>query len=239
MNNPISPDFDWSSLYEKYDATCKRFNPDAPSLFAFVSKPKNDRHLYYALMDRIAGERDTNGFIGLGTYEGILYWKLYSQPAAIKNVSWRIRQDSKLQGAIQKTLENLGKRLPNTVSEDIEEIRHLYQLVEHYGQGLYGLSNSCALPARSTLLHFLYPSTIPIFDKQVLLAVGVAEKDANKKYPILFDYIQFAWDISKNSYIPRYWQETPLRLLDMALWVIRDKQKLLNKPFHRIAYRSR
>jgi hypothetical protein len=227
MYNPIPPDFDWSSLYAKYDATCKRFDQNAPSLFAIDPKPRNDRHLYYALLDRIKSEKDRNGYIGLGTYEGILYWKLYSQPAAVKTVCSRIREDIALQKAIEKTLEKLGKQLPQVVSEVTEEVSQLYQLLHNHGNGLYGLSNACALPARSTFLHFLYPSTVPIFDKQVLLAVGVTEKDANKKQNVLFDYIPFAWGVSKNSYIPQGWQETPLRLVDMALWVIRNKQ---NRP---------
>ncbi len=223
MKNPITPDFNWSSLYEKYDATCKRFEPGAPSLFAFASKPKNDRYLYYALIDRIARERGENGFIGLGTYEGILYWKLYSQPAAVKTVCSRIREDTAVQRTIQERLNRLAERLPSEVSENIEEVSGLYRIVQDCRAGLYGLSNSCALPARSTILHFLYPSTVPIFDKQVLLAVGVPEKDANKKQDVLFKYIQHAWDISKKTYIPHDWQETPLRLVDMALWVIRNK----------------
>ena len=224
MNNPIGTDFDWSSIYRKYDATCKRFDPDAPSLFAFGEKPRNDRYLYYGLIKRVMEEMAADGCIGLGTYEAILYWKLYSQPAAVKNVCWRIRQDGALQRAIQDTLQKLSILLPQTVLADIIQIRHLYDLLQSYGNSLYGMASSCALPARSTLFHFIYPNAIPIFDKQVLLAVGVTEKDANKKHHTLFDYIQFAWDISKNSHIiPQDWQETPLRLLDMALWVIRDR----------------
>jgi len=88
---------------------------------------------------------------------------------------------------------------------------------------MYGLSNSCALPARSTFLHFLYPDTVPIFDKHVLRAVKITGKDANKKQDVLFDFIPFVWGISKNSKVPVDWAETPLRLIDMALWVNRGK----------------
>lgn len=169
-------------------------------------------------------EMAADGCIGLGTYEAILYWKLYSQPAAVKNVCWRIRQNDVIQRAIQKTLQTLCQQLPPTVAEDISQMQQLYRLMNQHGNTLYGMANSFALPARSTLLHFLYPNMVPIFDKQVLLAVGVTEKNANKKYDILLEYIQFAWEISKKStIIPQGWQETPLRLLDMALWVIRDR----------------
>ena len=111
----------------------------------------------------------------------------------------------------------------------MEEVNQIFHVVQRHSDGLYGLSNSCALPARSTFLHFLYPSTVPIFDKQVLRAVGVAEKGANRRSHVMFDYIQFAWDISESPYIPRDWQETPIRLVDMALWVIRDKKNRQNK----------
>ncbi len=234
MNSPITPDFDWSILYENYDRTCKRFDRDAPSLSSFSPKPLNDRCLYYDLIVRIARERKEKGFITLGTYEGILYWKLYSQPAAVEKICRRIRDDIARQKNIEKTLKNLGNQLPHAVSEELEEVDRIFQVLQHHRRGLYGLSNSCALPTRSTFLHFLYPSTVPIFDKQVLIAVGVKEKDANKNHHVLLDYIQFAWDISKSPYIPQDWQETPLRLVDMALWVIRDKQNRLKKSSNQI-----
>ena len=225
MKNPISTDFDWSSLYDRYDATCKCFNPDAPSLSTLTEKPKNDRYLYYSLIKRVHDERSANGNIGLGTYEAILYWKLYSQPAAVKNVCRRIHGDVSIQKIIQKALRDLLCQLPQKASQDILQIKQLYQLMEQGGGTLFGIADSCALPARSTLLHFLYPNIVPIFDKQVLLAVGVTEKNANKKHDILFDYIQFAWDICKKpNIIPQDWLESPLRLLDMALWVIRGKK---------------
>ena len=131
MRDPISSNFDWSSLYKEYDATCKRFDPQAPSLLTFVSKPRNDRYLYYALMDRIAHEKSKNGFIGLGTYEGILYWKLYSQPAAVKNICLRIREETNLQRDIQRRLESLGDQLPRVLCEDIAQVSNAYQIVHN------------------------------------------------------------------------------------------------------------
>jgi hypothetical protein len=239
VKNPITPNFDWSSLYDSYDATCKRFDSNTSSLHGFALKPKNDRYLYYALIDKVKNERQKKGFIELNTYEAILYWKLYSQPAAVKNVCSRIRENDSIQGAIQKALINLGESLPQTLPENIEEVTQLYETVQRYAGGLYGLSNSCALPARSTFLHFFYPSTVPIFDKQVLLAVGIVDKDANKKQNILLNYIEFSWEISKDSNVPQDWQETPLRLIDMALWVIRDKQSKHNPAMQRTSFGRR
>lgn len=221
MKNPIAHNFDWSSLYFKYDATCKRFDPYSPSLYAFQPKPVNDRELYYFLIEKVA----KTGRIDLGTYEGIMYWKLYSQPAAVANVCYKIRKNALIQENITNSLVKLNKELPNTLTKEINAVKDIFFIVQQNAQGLYGLSNSCALPVRSTLLHFLYPDAIPIFDKQVLLAVGVNEKDANRKYQYLYEYIQHAWNISGSSIIPHNWKESPLRLIDMALWVLRGRKE--------------
>ena len=34
MNNPITSDYDWSTLYDEYDCTSKRFVQDAPYLYS-------------------------------------------------------------------------------------------------------------------------------------------------------------------------------------------------------------
>jgi hypothetical protein len=161
----------------------------------------------------------------LGTYEAILYWKLYSQPAATENVCARIHNDGDIQEKIEKALKELGEQLTMTkVTEDINSINNLYNLLDNHGRNLFGLKDSCALPARTTLLHFLYPNVVPLFDKQVLLAVGVAKQNANRRRGCLYQYIEFAWRESKQANIPKDWQETPLRLFDMALWVIRGSR---------------
>ena len=223
MHNQIGNNFDWSSLYQRYDATCRGFDPTSPYLYDFTESPINDRHLYYFLVAKVKNERATKDCIGLGTYEGILYWKLYSQPAATKNVCARIRNSKPIQTEIEAALRGLSKKLPLKVTEDISSIIHLYDLLDGYAPKLHGLKDTCALPARTTLLHFLYPNVIPLFDKQVLLAVGVDEPGANRKWDRLYQYTHFAWRESKKANIPKDWQETPLRLIDMALWVIRGQ----------------
>lgn len=222
MRNPVNNDFDWSSLYKRYDDTCRRFDPTYPYLYDLTEKPKNDRYLYNSLVKKVNKERTSKGCIGLGTYEAILYWKLYSQPAATMNVCARIRNDKSIQEGIKTALRGFGEQLSATeVTENIVSIKNLYNLLDNYGRQLFGLKDPCALPTRTTLLHFLYPNVIPLFDKQVLLAVGVNEKGANRSHDCLYQYIKFAWRESKNPNIPKDWQETPIRLLDMALWVIR------------------
>lgn len=226
MKNPIK-NFEWGSLYVKYDETCKRFDSYSPSLHAIEPKPKNDRELYYALVDKVEDELLSKGFLSLGTYEAILYWKLYSQPAAVKTVCSRIRQDTAVQKSIEKSLMNLDVPNASSLQRDLTLMRRLYKSIGNSCKQMHGISSSTAIPARSTLLHFLYPNVVPIFDKQVLLAVGVTEKNANAKYEFLFDYIPFAWKLASDStIIPQQgWRETPLRLLDMALWVIRGNTK--------------
>jgi len=88
------------------------------------------------------------------------------------------------------------------------------------------MKTPCSLAVRTTFLHFAYPEVIPLFDKQVLLAVGVCERKANQKLHYLFEYMQHAWTLSADpSLVPTNWQESPLRLLDMALWVNRGMGK--------------
>jgi hypothetical protein len=224
MYNPIDNNFNWSTLYREYDNTCRRFDSDSPYLYDLKERPKNDRDLYYFLVTKVKEEIITEGFIKLGTYEAILYWKLYSQPAALKNVCVRIRNDQMIQTDIEATLKLISGQLALVnVTEDINTIKRLYNLVDKYAHKLFGLKDACALPARTTLLHFFYPGIIPLFDKQVLLAVGVTEQGANRRQDYLYKYIEFAWRESKKTNIPKKWHETPLRLLDMALWVTRGQ----------------
>ncbi len=226
MRNPVK-DFDWDTLYARYDRACKRFDSQRPSLYATEPKPKNDRELYYLLVDRAENELLSKKLISLGTYEPILYWKFYSQPAAAKRVCTRIRQDGSMQKSIERSLVNLNLPDKSSLKRDLPSMRELYKSIDDSCKQMHGLKSSTAIPARSTLLHFLFPNVVPIFDSQVLLAVGVTQKNANKKYKYLFDYIPFAWELaSDNAIIPRKgWRETPLRLLDMALWVIRGNAK--------------
>lgn len=197
-------------------------------LFMLLKKPKNDRELYYLLIERVQKERNKNGSISLGTYEAIMYWKLYSQATAVKTICSKIRTDNRIQSNIIHGLRSIGSLLPTTLKHNINDIQKLYQSLSTHCQLLHGLKNTCALPARSTFLHFHYPDIIPIFDKQVLIAVGISEENANTKYKYLFEYIQFAWDISNDlSIFPQNKQETLLRLLDMVLWVNRGKNKCI------------
>jgi hypothetical protein len=227
MYNPIGRSFNWKSLYDIYDKTSYRFDPTVPYLYIFTEKPKNDRFLYYMIVKKVKDEMNKIGYISLGTYEAILYWKLCSQPAAVANVCKTIRNDKDRQVILDKELRRCIPKLPKSIKNDVKVIKNLYDFFDNYGCHLFGVKNSCSLPTRSTLFHFLYPETVPIFDKQVLLAVGVTEKDANQNRNRLYEYTQFVWEESIKLNIPQDWPESPIRLFDMALWVIRGTKNKL------------
>ena len=87
-----------------------------------------------------------------------------------------------------------------------------------------GSATECRLPVRSTFLHFLYPASVPIFDKMVLQAVGIHESGANQDISVFERYLPFAWELedrySAASEVCSV--EQPLRRIDMALWIIRN-----------------
>ena len=223
MHNPLNR-FEWDYLYKGYDSACNRFDINSPSLAELEPKPKNDRFLYCQLVKRIEAEREIDSTISLGTYEAILYWKLYSQPAAVTNTCKKITNELRIGEAISYALPKLMLELPMTIERNSDVVKNLFSTIDLYKKSLYGMKNSCSLPVRSTFLHFLYPNVVPIFDKQVLLAVGVNSKNANKDFSIFLEYLEFAWTLSdRKSLIPTDLKETPLRLLDMALWVNRGK----------------
>jgi hypothetical protein len=71
----------------------------------------------------------------------------------------------------------------------------------------------------------------------VLRAIGLWEQGANHRYPVLEKYLPIAWDLAdkyateissfKNeSPVPVI--ESPIRIIDMALWVNRGRVKLTN-----------
>ena len=82
MKDPLST-FDWTGLYERYDALCQRFDPTAVEVPNDVS---SDRQLYYWLIDNAHMLLREDTASQLNWYKAALYWKLYSQPAAVSNL---------------------------------------------------------------------------------------------------------------------------------------------------------
>ena len=69
-------------------------------------------------------------------------------------------------------------------------------------------------------LHFFNPSVVPIFDRMVLQAVGLWSPGANTRLAVLEAYLPIAWQLADEyATRPREFVETPVRLIDMALWV--------------------
>lgn len=70
-----------------------------------------------------------------------------------------------------------------------------------------------------------YPHVVPIFDRMVLQAVGVNDNKANQSEGVFRRYLPHAWGLAdrhgKHAQERFQFQETPLRLVDMALWVKR------------------
>lgn len=223
MHDPLVA-FDWTSLYRRYDESCRRFNSQSPHLARFGSdRPASDRSLYYRLIDCYcpAVRQDEPDPVGL--YEALLYWKLYSQGTTAHHLA-KMAPGTELRASAAASLPRLLARLPEGLDRDVDIVVRTVQELDEYG--LPRMKGRCAIPVRSTFLHFLYPSTIPVFDRMVLQAVGVDRKNANKDYSVFREFLSFAWALA-DRYAQRAslaHREPPLRLIDMALWVDRGKR---------------
>ena len=209
MNDPLE-NFNWETLHERYDNLCNGFNNDSEYLSYFKSRPKSDRELYYFLI------REFSRGVNLDLYKAMLYWKLYSQPAAVANILGRINNHSD----VENKLTILSKRLSLKIERNIDDIVELVQINKI---SIFGMGGNNTFPVRTTFLHFVYPEIIPVFDKMILQAVGIEENNANHDIQVLKEYIPFAWELTDKykSQFNKSWQETSIRLIDMALWVNR------------------
>jgi hypothetical protein len=220
MDDPLGG-FDWASLYGNYDECCAGFNPRTPHLARFGSdRPASDRMLYYRLIAAYSPAGRARESDPVGMYKALLYWKLYSQhttPSMFRR--WCAEGGGFDRATIE--LPRLLAALPPTLNRDIESVVGVVQgLGKH---ALPGMQSAATVPVRTTFLHFIFPSSVPIFDRMVLRAVGECGRDANKSYEVLREYLPFAWRLADKyaavAGIGR--SESPLRLLDMALWVNR------------------
>lgn len=220
--------FNWHTLYNRYDALCKDFSPAVPYLAAIRPRPQSDRELYYCLLERIHSERNSPEGITLETYEALLYWKYYSQPAAIVNVCKKVRQDPE-RSKLRFELKKVSHSLPDALTRNKNDI--LCLVLNKFN--LLGLKSQDALPTRTAFLHMIYPNIVPVFDQMVLKAVGAWDsKYANKSIKHLEKYLEYAWELAEkhSTDFPTNMRETPLRLIDMALWVTRDSGKGKTSP---------
>ena len=221
MRDPLNG-FDWSSLYRNYDNRCLGFDPTSVFISApEVDRPKSDRTLYYQLVKLFSEERRNSITDPMGIYEALLYWKLYSQSTASYNLDKWLRQDASKRKSAQKELLQLFQELPTSLERSpsaiVEQVKWLGKFQ------LPGMASDCALPVRTTFLHSLYPSVVPIFDQMVLKAVDAWDKNANHKTSVLKKYLPFAWELVEQhaQQISSFTNEGPMRVIDMALWVSR------------------
>ena len=217
MIDPLE-NFEWNRLYELYDKLCVKFNPKSIYLFSNYQLPK-DRDLYYELVKNFDHSKITKA-IKLNDYKAMLYWKLYSQPAAVANILNNIESrepdlNTKLNKAVRSLPEKLNDK--NIIIKVIKD-NELFSI--------HGMKTPTSLPVRSTFLHFFYPDVVPVFDRMVLQAVGENREDANHDINVMEEYILFNWmlaDKYKNRFNSK-WCETPVRIIDMALWIARGNK---------------
>lgn len=218
MTDPLVG-FDWTTLYRRYDAACRRFDPHSVHLEAVRPKAESDRSLYYRLLQiaapDISGVRQA---ANIGWYEALLYWKLYSQPAALHNIGEWLRKDDTRRGRNAEQLRFLLAEMPSTIPQQVTAITSLLKSIDRHQLDGMGMT---ALPVRSTFLHILYPTVVPIFDKMVRRAVGLPEDDQSLE--IFCEYLPHAWALARRhaEQLTRF-KETPVRLTDMALWITRN-----------------
>jgi hypothetical protein len=123
----------------------------------------------------------------------------------------------------QKRLIDLLSTLPPNLEKSQAQIIKLIRSFNNFR--IPGMANNAAIPVRTTFLHFIYPNVVPIFDQMVLRAIGLWEPGANHRYPVLEKYLPIAWGFAE-KYTPQFSSfksESPIRLIDMALWVNRGQ----------------
>jgi hypothetical protein len=212
MSDPLVG-FDWRTVHALYDVTCRGFKSNSKHLRGFYLGATNDRFLYHKLVATAVSE--VRSRLDADWYEALLYWKLYSQPAPLSKITeWR-------QSLAPGLLGDFLAKLPTTIPRKVQDVVDLVELVDTFQ--FPGMKSCTALPVRTTLLHILYPNTVPIFDKMVLNAVGAWRKGASQRISVLRQYIAHAWELTdKHTQQLSGFEESPVRLIDMALWVKRS-----------------
>ena len=221
MSDPLAG-FDWTKLYNRYDTKCSRFGPHSEHLKEVLPAPATDRSLYYHLVQAastsISGPRSG---LDVGWYKALLYWKLYSQ--RYEKIAGWLPNDESSRRRNTEQLRFLLAKMPATIPQQLPAITSLLNIIDTYG--LPGMKTATALPVRSTFLHILYPTVVPIFDSMVLRAVGVTREGANQSIDVFCEYLPHAWALArKHTQRLTGFKETPVRLTDMALWIVRDSE---------------
>ena len=233
MNDPLT-NFDWASLCKLYDARCAGFDHQSEHLVRFTqNRPESDRLLYYQLIEYYSLENRTNDSDPVSLYKAMLYWKLYSQRTTDYMFSTKWASGDGFERA-QTELPRLLKSLPTTLDRNVEAVISAVKALGEFK--LPGMGNG-TIPVRTTFLHFLFPSSVPIVDIMVLRAVGEGKSHrTNKKCEkinekVLSEYLPIVWSLTDKHAFKATdgHSETPLRLIDMALWITRGSKGKLTR----------
>ncbi len=234
--NPLGQ-FNWNAniIANDYDthADIKRFKSNLHYLDEiFDPLPETDRQLYSLLIDRVQNEFHNESLMELETYAGIVYWKLYSQPMALRRLIGPMLQSSEawapeVEGDIRTMLIylQLENILPFEISKKAQTVIDLVTSFNYLPCTLRGMTSPAALPMRMTFLHFVYPDIVPLFDKMVLRALGVSRKNASNQIDCLYGCIDKLYSLEQQYLdeivpISNTLDIGYLRALDMALWVM-------------------
>lgn len=209
----------WELLAIRYDQTCRRFDSQSPHLNVFESKrPSSDRGLYSQLVRELSQNRRDSHSNPLGLIKAVLYWKYYSQGTANRNIELLGEPGASQHSESVEAARDMLSLLPVAIERNIDHVIDLVRTVSKPALPCFG---NTALPTKTTLLHLAYPAVVPIFDKQVLKAVG-EPGTGNHSYTALRAYLPHAWKLA-DLYAPKTstTEYSSLRAVDMAPWVHR------------------
>jgi len=131
-----------------------------------------------------------------------------------------IDRDAGLQEILRKNLFSFNS-YPALIQRNRDLILELVQRT--LSLKLYGTR----LPVCTTVLHYLYPNFVPIFDQMILRAAGydreeIKRKQLNQSQELYYEYLQHHWSmVDKYANKISAFRETPVRVVEMALWVSR------------------
>ena len=150
MTDALS-NFDWLTLYPRYDATCKCFDNSSVHLSAYdSSRPRTDRELYYRLINSLSVPTRTSLADPVAIYEALLYWKLYSQPVTDSNLNRWLRSNAVTRQRICEDFQRLLESLPIRIEKRADAVIDLISSLGHYQIPGLGKDRYAALPVRTT-----------------------------------------------------------------------------------------
>lgn len=214
MDRDPSSGFDWSGLYRRYDDLCTRFSSAVPQLVlpeddSVTELPHTDRNLYYRLTKSFRCVRSYDPDRAAHVYTAMLYWKHY----------WNHRRLPVLTSWGREAREPL-RRLLNALPTRLD--RNLIGVIKtvEATNAVPGMAGKGALATKTTFLHFMYPDAVPVFDRIAVSGAGADIAAANKMED-LEEYIKNVWRLTARhrAECSSFTQETPLRVIEMALWV--------------------